>query len=61
MRSLGRERGIPVIVDLHDVDLARRFADRVVGLAGGGVVFDGPSAELDDAALAHLQQAYRLQ
>jgi phosphonate transport system ATP-binding protein len=41
MRDLGRERGIPVIVNMHDVDLARRFADRIVGLAGGAVVFDG--------------------
>jgi phosphonate transport system ATP-binding protein len=54
MRSLGRERGIPVIVNLHDVDLARRFADRVVGLAGGGVVFDGPAEALDDAALTRI-------
>jgi len=51
MRDLGRELGIPVIVNMHDVDLARRFADRVVGLAGGRVVFDGPAHDLDDAAL----------
>jgi phosphonate transport system ATP-binding protein len=35
MRDLGREHGIPVIVNMHDVDLARRFAERIVGLAGG--------------------------
>ncbi|MFO1328967.1 MAG: phosphonate ABC transporter ATP-binding protein [Rubrivivax sp.] len=54
MRALGREHGIPVIVNLHDVELARRFADRVVGLAGGGVVFDGPAAALDDAVLTRI-------
>ena len=51
MRDLGREHGIPVIVNMHDVDLARRFADRIVGLAGGRLVFDGPAQDLDDAAL----------
>ncbi len=54
MRTLGREHGIPVIVNMHDVDLARRFADRIVGLAGGARVFDGPPAELDEAMLSRI-------
>lgn len=51
LRAQGRERGIPVLVNIHDVELARRYADRIVGLTGGQVVFDGPSAELGDAQL----------
>src|SRR5882672_10610231 len=35
------ERGIPVIVNIHNVELARRFADRIVGLSKGEIVFDG--------------------
>ena len=54
MRDLGRARGIPVVVNMHDVDLARRFADRIVGLASGAVVFDGPAAALDDAVLSRI-------
>ena len=30
-----------MIIDIHNVELARRFADRVVGMTGGRVVFDG--------------------
>jgi len=45
------ERDIPVIVNIHNVDLARRFADRVVGMARGEIVFDGPPAELRDEHL----------
>ncbi len=45
------ERGIPVIVNMHNVELARRFADRIVGLSKGSVVFDGPPHELTDAHL----------
>ena len=37
-------RGIPVLVNMHDVELARRFADRIVGMSGGRVVYDGPPA-----------------
>jgi len=49
------ERGIPVIVNIHNVELARRFASRVVGMSGGAVVYDGPPQGLSDA---HLKQIY---
>jgi phosphonate transport system ATP-binding protein len=51
MRDMGREHGIPVIVNMHDVELAKRFADRVVGMAGGKVVYDGGGEGLTDAVL----------
>ena len=44
--------GLTAIVSLHQVDLARRFADRIIGLAAGRVVFDGPPASLDAATVA---------
>ena len=49
------ERDIPVIVNMHDVELARRFADRIVGMSKGEIVFDGPPQALRDA---HLLQIY---
>jgi phosphonate transport system ATP-binding protein len=54
MATLAQERHIPVLVNMHDVNLARRFADRVVGMADGAVVFDGPPARVDDAMLARI-------
>jgi phosphonate transport system ATP-binding protein len=51
MRELGREHSIPVIVNMHDVELARRFADRIVGMSEGKVVYDGPATGLDDGVL----------
>ena len=38
--------GITAIVSLHQLEFARRYADRIVGLAGGEVVFDGPPVRL---------------
>ena len=54
LRDQGRARGIPVIVNIHDVELARRYADRIVGLSGGEVVYDGAAAGLDDAILRRI-------
>jgi phosphonate transport system ATP-binding protein len=49
------ERSIPVIVNIHNVELARRFASRVVGMSGGRVVYDGSPQTLTEA---HLKQIY---
>ena len=51
MRDLCRERGIPVMVNMHDVELAKRFADRIVGMSEGSVVYDGAPAGLSDEQL----------
>jgi phosphonate transport system ATP-binding protein len=51
LTGIARERGIPVIINMHDVELAKRFADRVIGMAEGSVVFDGPPDGLSDETL----------
>lgn len=50
LRTVARESGIAVLCALHQVDLARRFADRVVALRAGRVVLDGPASAFDTAA-----------
>lgn len=49
LRDACRELGITVICNLHQVEHAREFGDRIVGLAGGKLVFDGRSNELRDS------------
>jgi phosphonate transport system ATP-binding protein len=51
LEDQGRAADIPVLVNMHDVALAKRFAGRVVGMAGGRIVYDGPPAGLDEAML----------
>jgi phosphonate transport system ATP-binding protein len=41
LQRVARTKRIPVIVNMHDVLLAKRFADRIIGMAGGHVVYDG--------------------
>jgi phosphonate transport system ATP-binding protein len=55
MQTLSRLHGFPVIINIHNVELAKRFADRIVGMTGGRVVFDGTPAAITDA---HLQSIY---
>jgi len=55
VRDLGTAKNIPIIVNMHDVELAKRFADRIVGMSDGSVVYDGaPSGLTDD----HLKSIY---
>ncbi|EFH10348.1 phosphonate ABC transporter ATP-binding protein [Pseudoroseomonas cervicalis] len=49
--ELCTERGLAAIINIHDVALARQFAQRIVGLRAGAIVFDGPPDSLDAAAL----------
>ncbi|MFC5278257.1 phosphonate ABC transporter ATP-binding protein [Halorubrum rubrum] len=51
LTEIAAERGVPVLINIHEVDLAVEHADRIVGLHDGEVVFDGPTAELGDDAL----------
>ncbi|WP_284336784.1 phosphonate ABC transporter ATP-binding protein [Comamonas sp. NoAH] len=61
LRDATREMGIAVVCNLHQVDYAKEFGDRVVGLAQGRMVFDGAPQDLDEAALQaiyHTSPAY---
>ena len=45
------ESSIPAIVNIHNVELARRYADRIIGMSKGSIVFDGPPQALEDSHL----------
>ncbi len=51
LQRLNRHFGITILCNLHSLDLARAYCDRLVGMAAGRVVFDGaPDALTDDVA-----------
>jgi phosphonate transport system ATP-binding protein len=54
LADVGRARAIPVLINMHDVELAKRFADRIVGMSGGRVIFDGPPADLGQDMLKQI-------
>lgn len=54
LRRINREDRITVICNLHTLDTARTYCDRIVALAKGKVVFDGLPADLTDAKAAEV-------
>jgi phosphonate transport system ATP-binding protein len=54
LARVAREDGVLTLINIHQVALAREFADRVVGIAQGSVVFNGPPSALDEAALSRI-------
>ena len=47
LRKICSEKGITVIVNLHQVDVAKNYSDRIIGLNSGEVVFNGHPTEID--------------
>jgi phosphonate transport system ATP-binding protein len=46
LRNFSREMRITLIVNLHQVNVALKYADRIIGVNKGKIVFDGPPAWL---------------
>jgi phosphonate transport system ATP-binding protein len=47
LRDINRRDGITVICNLHTLDTARSYCDRIIGMRAGRIVFDGDAAALD--------------
>lgn len=61
LRRAAHELGIAVLCNLHQVPYAREFADRVVGMRAGRIVFEGPCEALDAQALARIYPGLALE
>jgi phosphonate transport system ATP-binding protein len=51
LRDINEREGITVITNLHTLDTARAYCERIIGMAGGRVVFDGTPGDLDAEAV----------
>ena len=45
LRDINERDGITVVTNLHTLDTARNYCDRIIGMAAGKVVFDGAAAK----------------
>ena len=48
---INKEMGISILLNIHHVELAIEYADRIIGIRAGKIVYDGPSKEVDQAVL----------
>lgn len=56
LREICDRDGITVVVNLHQVELARRFADRIIGMNSGKIVFDGSPGQMTQSVLRTIYQ-----
>ena len=49
--AINQELGISILLNIHHVELALEYADRVIGIRAGKIVYDGPSKQVDQAVL----------
>ena len=54
LKSVTVEEGLTCIVNLHQVDFAKKYATRIVGVKNGKVVFDGPPQNLTEETIADI-------
>jgi phosphonate transport system ATP-binding protein len=51
LARVAREVGVLTLINIHDVELAKRYADRLIGIAQGVIVYDGAPAALDQETM----------
>jgi phosphonate transport system ATP-binding protein len=56
LKIVTKEENIPTLVNIHDLETAKLFADRIIGIAKGRILYDGPVAGLTTETL---QTIYR--
>ncbi|MBK7127659.1 MAG: ATP-binding cassette domain-containing protein [Dehalococcoidia bacterium] len=50
LRAAAKDAGLTTLLNIHNIGQARRYADRIIGIAQGQVVFDGKPEEFDAQA-----------
>ncbi len=53
-KKINTEMNISVLINIHHVDLALKYADRVIGIKAGEIVYDGPSSEVNSDVLTQI-------
>ena len=53
-KRINKDMNITIIINIHHVDLALQYADRIVGIRQGVIVFDGPTNEVTDQTLREI-------
>lgn len=48
LKRVSKEDGLTTVVNLHFIDLAMEYADRIIGMREGEIVFDGPIEEVSE-------------
>ena len=50
-KKINQEMNITILINIHHVELALAYADRIIGIRAGKIVYDGPSSEVTQEIL----------
>lgn len=53
-KRINKDMNITVLINIHHVDLALEYVDRIVGIRSGKIVYDGPSKQITNAVLSEI-------
>ena len=53
-QRINKEMNITVVINIHHVDLALQYANRVIGVKAGKIVFDGPTSAVNKEVLREI-------
>jgi phosphonate transport system ATP-binding protein len=54
LKKINKEFNITVLCNLHQVDLATKYSDRIVGLLDGEIIFDQPASSIDKTSISQI-------
>ncbi|MEF8756996.1 MAG: phosphonate ABC transporter ATP-binding protein, partial [Halobacteriales archaeon] len=60
LTEIADDDDIPVLINIHEVDLAEDYADRIVGLRDGQKVFEGRPTDLDESAKGQIYRGEKI-
>lgn len=50
-QKINREKNMTFLINIHDVDMALQYCNRIIGIDAGQIVYDGPSSGVNDDVL----------
>jgi phosphonate transport system ATP-binding protein len=50
-KRINTEMNISILINIHHVDLALSYADRIIGIRAGEIVYDGPTSKVTQEVL----------
>ena len=57
LKKINETKKITCLVNLHQVDVAMKYSDRIIGVSGGRIVYDGPADKLDAETIHAIYQS----
>lgn len=53
-KKINREKNISVLINIHHVDLALEYVDRIIGIKNGRIIYDGKAADINESILSEI-------